>query len=215
MSSPDQTDTAASKKQRKPRFKKIEHNYAVEPRLIQVIKKPKTYVDHSYRDFSIVPPDSLYQTPSDINQMTFAEKVHHILHDDRYGSCIHWLPHGRAFQIAIPKRLEQTRVLQKYFGHNRFSSFLRQLNNHGFKHITRGVDRNSYYHECFLRGMKHLLKYMPPGRDARRLMPDPDNEPDLYSISRVCPLPEQQQAIVLKIKLTKAWLEVSKETWHN
>jgi hypothetical protein len=24
---------------------------------------------------------------------------------------------------------------------------LRQLNNHGFKHITKGPDRNAYYHE--------------------------------------------------------------------
>mmetsp|Transcript_27329 Transcript_27329/g.57241 ORF Transcript_27329/g.57241 Transcript_27329/m.57241 type:complete len:334 (-) Transcript_27329:100-1101(-) len=194
MSSTTKND-AAAKKQRKPRFKKVEHDYPVEPRVIQVVKKPKTYVDHSYRDFSQVPPDMKYQPPTSIEQMSFSEKVYDILCDDSYSQCIQWLPHGRGFKITIPKRLEQSRVLQKYFAHNRFSSFLRQLNNHGFKHVTRGVDRNSYYHECFLRGMKHLLKYMPAGRDARRLMPDPDNEPDLYAISRVCPLPEQQAPV--------------------
>mmetsp|Transcript_5226 Transcript_5226/g.10746 ORF Transcript_5226/g.10746 Transcript_5226/m.10746 type:complete len:338 (+) Transcript_5226:95-1108(+) len=188
MASKDATPT---KKQRKQRYRKIEYVFPVEPRAIQIVKKPKSYVDHTYRDFSIVPSDMKYSTPTKIEDMTFSEKVHDILSDEQYSQCIQWLPHGRGFKITIPKRLEQSRVLQKYFGHNRFSSFLRQLNNHGFKHVTRGVDRNSYYHECFLRGMKHLLKYMPPGRDARRLMPDPENEPDLYAISRVCPLPEQ------------------------
>lgn len=194
MSSPTPSNAgkkgAGLKKARKPRFKHVEHDYPVQPRVLQVIKKPKSICDHSYRDFSIVPSDGKYQPPKEIEEMNFSEKLHDILSNELYSGCIQWLPHGRAFKITVPKRLEQMRVLQKYYGHNRYSSFLRQLNNHGFKHITRGVDRNSYYHECFLRSMPHLLQYMPPGRDARRLMPDPDNEPDFYAISRVCPLPE-------------------------
>lgn len=154
---------------RKPRFKKIEHTYPVEPRIIQVIKKPKTFVDHTYHDFSQVPPEVGYVHPTKIEDMTFAQKVHHMLSDDTVSNWIHWLPHGRAFKIAVPKRLEQSKTLPHYFGHNRYSSFLRQLNNHGFKHLTKGTDRNCYYHECMLRGMPHLTKYMPPARDARRL----------------------------------------------
>ena len=154
---------------RKPRFKKIEHKYPVEPRVIQVVKKPKTYMDHSYRDFSQVPPEIGYAHPTNIADMTFSQKVHHMLSDEAISNWIHWLPHGRAFRIAVPKRLEQSQTLQRYFGHNRYSSFLRELNNYGFKHLTTGPDRNCYYHECMLRGMPHLTKYMPPGRDARRL----------------------------------------------
>lgn len=44
-----------------------------------------------------------------------------------------------------------------------------------------------------LRGLPHLAKYMPEGKDARRLVPDPDNEPDFYSISRVFPLPDKEK----------------------
>lgn len=156
-------------KTRKPRFKKIEYTYPVEPQVIQVVKKPKTYTDHSYRDFSQVPPEADYKHPTNIDEMTFSQKVFHMLSDDALSNWIHWLPHGRSFKIAVPKRLEQSQTLQRYFGHNRYSSFLRMLNNHGFKHITKGPDRNCYYHECMLRGMPHLTKYMPPGRDARRL----------------------------------------------
>jgi hypothetical protein len=81
-------------------------------------------------------------------------------------------------------------VSEKYFGHKRFSSFLRQLSNHGYKHITAGKDRNSYYHECMLRGLPHLIQYMPKPRDARRLIPDPDNEPNFYAITKQYPLPD-------------------------
>lgn len=165
---PNTADSAAHKV-RKPRFKRVEHKYPVEPRVIQVVKKPKTYTDHTYRDFSSVPAETGYVHPSKIDDMSFAQKVFHMLNDETTSNWIHWLPHGRAFKIAVPKRLEQSKTLQRYFGHNRYSSFLRQLNNHGFKHLTKGQDRNCYYHECMLRGMPHLTKYMPPGRDARRL----------------------------------------------
>jgi hypothetical protein len=40
-----------------------------------------------------------------------------------------------------------------------------------------------------LRGMPHLIKYMPESRDARRLIPDPENEPDFYAISKNYLLP--------------------------
>jgi hypothetical protein len=41
-----------------------------------------------------------------------------------------------------------------------------------------------------LRGLPHLCKYMPASKDARRLTPDPDNEPYFYAISSKCPLPD-------------------------
>lgn len=40
-----------------------------------------------------------------------------------------------------------------------------------------------------LRGLPHLSSYMPGPKDARRLLPDPENEPDFYKISELYPLP--------------------------
>lgn len=45
-----------------------------------------------------------------------------------------------------------------------------------------------------LRGLPHLCKYMPKPKDARRLIPDPENEPDFYAISKVYPLPDDEAA---------------------
>jgi hypothetical protein len=39
-----------------------------------------------------------------------------------------------------------------------------------------------------LRGRPHLLKHMPEPKDARRLVPDPENEPDFHAIGKLYPL---------------------------
>jgi hypothetical protein len=138
---------SVEKKSKRGRKRKENITFPVEPRAIQVVKKPRTYINHSYRDFASVPAEMNYEAPEKISDMTFAQKVHHILSQEEYKELIDWLPHGRAFRILSPKRLEQAQILKKYVGHGRYSSFLRQLSNHGFKHISRGPDRNSYYYE--------------------------------------------------------------------
>jgi hypothetical protein len=138
---------SVEKKSKRGRKRKENHKFPVEPRVIQVVDKPRTYINHSYRDFSSVPAKMNYAFPEKISDMTFSQSMYHILSQEEYKKWIRWHPHGRAFQILVPKKLEQDQVLQNYFGHGRYSSFLRQLSKHGFKHISNGPDRNSYYHE--------------------------------------------------------------------
>jgi hypothetical protein len=94
--------------------------------------------------------------------------------------------------IVVPVAFEKN-ISEKYFGHKRYSSFLRQLSNHHFKHVSQGPDRNCYYHEFMLRGLPHLCKYMPTPKDARRLIADPQNEPNFYEISKKYPLPDDPE----------------------
>jgi hypothetical protein len=44
--------------------------------------------------------------------------------------------------------------------------------------------------QFILRGLPHLVKYMPEPKDSRLLIPDPTNEPDFYAISSEYPLPD-------------------------
>ena len=41
-----------------------------------------------------------------------------------------------------------------------------------------------------LRGLPHLTQYAPQPVDRRKLLPDPENEPDFYEISQLFPLPD-------------------------
>mmetsp|Transcript_10941 Transcript_10941/g.15416 ORF Transcript_10941/g.15416 Transcript_10941/m.15416 type:complete len:452 (+) Transcript_10941:101-1456(+) len=169
-----------------------EFKFPVQPKTVQVVKKPRTIVNHSYLDFSCVPED-MKDTVGSNQSEAFPLKIHEILSNESFQGYACWMPHGRAFRVNIPKRFEE-KVCPKYFGHSRFSSFLRQLNNYGFKHISKGTDRNCYYHQCFLKGLPHLTKYMPKPKNARRLAPDPQNEPNFYKIAEMFPLPRQSGA---------------------
>jgi HSF-type DNA-binding len=137
----------SSSKKSKRRGPKPKIKLPVEPRVLQTIPKRKEYVNHSYSDFSMVPPMPNYAPPTSIEEMSFSEKVFDILNQPHlYGKYISWRPHGRAFCVTVPTMFEK-HVCVTYFGHKRYSSFLRQVNNHGFKHLTAGNDRNCYYHE--------------------------------------------------------------------
>ena len=112
--------------------------------LIQEVPAKKGFMNHSYRDYSKIHPSPDYMPVTDIDDMSFAQKVHSILSNPVHDNCITWMPHGRSFKVTAPVIFERE-VCPKYFGHGRYSSFLRSLNNYGFKHISKGVDRNCKY----------------------------------------------------------------------
>ena len=166
-----------------------EPTYPVAPVTIQIIhNKPRSVVNHSYRDFSRV--------PSSINDDTsvlpeFGIRLHALLSNPHFANSIYWQPHGRAFRIGTPNYLEQQQVFLNYFGCKNYAVFVARLQSWGFRHLTSSPNRNCWYHELFLRGLPHLLQYMVgPPTNARRRLPDPENEPDFDAISQKYPLPE-------------------------
>jgi HSF-type DNA-binding len=101
----------------------------------------------SYRDFSCVPPEEGYKECGSIEEMTFAQKVHHMLSQPQYNYMIAWVPaHGRAWRVLRPSDFERN-VMPNYFGHSRYSNFLSMIRQNGFKCLTLGPDKGCLYHE--------------------------------------------------------------------
>jgi HSF-type DNA-binding len=72
---------------------------------------------------------------------------------------ISWLPHGRSWKVHNPQAFIEN-IIPAFFDYQNFNSFIRLVNAWGFRRLIKGPDRNSYYHELFLRGMPHLHERM-------------------------------------------------------
>jgi hypothetical protein len=156
-------------------------------------------VIHSYTDYSDIPED-LQELPPKIDannnvvkrntggvSKTFPERLHELLTEKKVQEIICWMPHGRCFKVKNSKDFE-TLVMPVYFTHTKITSFQRQLNLYGFKRITKGPDRGSYYHELFLRGMPKLCTRMRRQKvkgTGIKPLPDPENEPNFYTMKSV------------------------------
>ena len=158
---------------------------AVPPRPMKLVAP---YFD--YRDFSEVPdPNPSVPLTAPGRLPNFPVKMLAILSRPDLSHIISWMPHGRSWRVWKPREFE-VKVIPAYFEHSKFSSFIRQANGWGFRRITKGPDRNSYYHELFLRGLPHLTKMMQRPHPSQKPSLNPSTEPQFYKISQDHPLPE-------------------------
>ena len=86
----------------------------------------------------------------------FLSQLYQILADKNNENIIHWDDNGKYFIIENMYDFTE-KILPKYYNHNNFASFVRQLNKYNFHKIKTSIHDNAFQNNQFIKGKKELI----------------------------------------------------------
>ncbi|KAL3787857.1 hypothetical protein HJC23_000399 [Cyclotella cryptica] len=107
-------------------------------------------MDNTPSNMSSLPPmqDEIKDEQGTPAQLLFFRQLHSMITNESSNDCIKWLSDNKGFVIP-DKEAFCSKVLPRYFGKAKYSSFTRRLKRWGFRRITKGAHSGAYYHDAF------------------------------------------------------------------
>jgi hypothetical protein len=138
-----------------------------------------------------------FQQPPQNAITAFLAKLWALVNDISCDELIAWDPSGNSFHVYDQSRFARE-ILPRYFKHNNFASFIRQLNMYGFRKISNiehGSLKNErddieFAHPSFIRGQDTMLEFI------KRRAPENQPKANLQSIKIEPPTPISSSSLL-------------------